>query len=253
MKRSLFLGAVLAVLIASPSVLKTEPAAQTPAAGELDQHKALLTTYCVTCHNSRSKTGGLALDSLDLQSAPDHAEVWEKAIRKLRGRLMPPPGSRQPDQKDIDAFVAWLENDLDKNAKGPKAGHVGIQRLNRTEYVAAVKDLLGVDLNAKDILPQDVSIDGFDNIAAGLSVSPAFVEQYVEAARMIAKRAVGDPSLDSVIYRLAQNRGAEAMPLGLRDGGMRLKHNFQADGEYRINVHFPDQTLGLYGRWEAHV
>jgi len=188
----------------------------------------------------------LALDNLAVQAAAEHPETWEKVIRKLRGRLMPPPGSPQPDQKDIDAFVSYMENSLDTQAKGPKAGYVGIQRMTRTEYVAAVKALVGVDVTAKDVLPQDVAIDGFDNIAAVLSVSPTFVEQYVESARMIAKKAIGDTSLDNVMYPLRANSGGEAMPLGLRDGGLRLKHNFTADGEYRFKVHFPDGTLGLY-------
>ena len=118
--------------------------------------------------------------------------------------------------------------------------------MSRTEYAAAVKALVGVEITAKDVLPQDVAVDGFDNIAPALSVSPTFVEQYVESARMIAKKAVGDTSLDNMVYPLRANSGGEAMPLGLRDGGLRLKHNFTADGEYRFKVHFPDQTLGLY-------
>jgi hypothetical protein len=142
--------------------------------------------------------------------------------------------------------VAFLENNLDSNTAGPKAGYVGIQRMSRTEYAAAVKALVGVEITAKDVLPADVAVDGFDNIAHALSVSPTFVEQYVEAARMIAKKAVGDTSLENVMYPLNANRGGEAMPLGLREGGLRLQHNFTADGEYRFKVHFPDQTLGLY-------
>ena len=190
--------------------------------------------------------GGLALQGLDIQAAGADAETWEKAVRKLRGRLMPPPGSPQPEQQDIDAFVAWMENKLDTNPRAPKAGYVGLQRLSRTEYAAAVKALVGVEIVAKDVLPQDAAVEGFDNIASALNVSPTFMEQYVEAARTIAKKAIGDRSLDSTSYAAAAHRGVEAMPLGLRDGGMRLKHNFPVDGEYRFNVLFPDQTLGLY-------
>lgn len=190
--------------------------------------------------------GGLALEGLDIEDAGAHAEIWEKAVRKLRGRQMPPPGSPQPGQQDIDAFVAWLEHKLDNNPRAPRAGYVGLQRLSRTEYAAAVKELVGVEIVAKDVLPQDTAVDGFDNIASALRVSPAFVEQYVEAARMIARKAIGDRSLDSTSYPAAAHRGTEAMPLGLRDGGMRLKHNFPVDGEYRFNILFPDQTLGLY-------
>ena len=245
MKRLTFLGAVLLLLTVSPPVLRTEVIRQSSvSASESDQHKNLLTTYCVTCHNSRLKTGGLALDSLNLEAAADDAQIWEKAIRKLRGRLMPPPGNRQPAQNEIDAFIAYLENNLDTHAKGPKAGHVPIQRLNRTEYAAAVKALIGVEIKTKDALPQDVSVDGFDNIATALSTSPAFVDQYITAARTIAKLAVGTPNprVANVKYLVNQN-GDEVMPPGTR-GGIRFKHNFPADGEYRIN--FPDLSVGLY-------
>ena len=235
--------------IASSSGLRTEAAGQSaasPGAASATPHQAMLTTYCHTCHSARVKAGGLALQGLDLKAAGNDAATWEKAVRKLRGRLMPPPGSPQPNQQDIDAFVAWMESTLDANPRAPKAGHVGLQRLNRTEYAAAVKALVGVEIVPKDVLPQDAAVEGFDNIASALSVSPTFIEQYVEAARTIAKTAIGDRSLDSTPYPAAAHRATEAMPLGLREGGMRLKHNFPVDGEYRFNVLFPDQTLGLY-------
>jgi mono/diheme cytochrome c family protein len=252
----MFLCAVLALVTASPAVLQTKalqsgaarPAGAPAQPAQPEQYQAMIKTYCAGCHNSASQkpAGNLAIDNLNVQAAGEHPEVWEKVVRKLRGRLMPPPGANQPEQKEIDGLVAFLENTLDKNAAGPKAGYVGIQRMSRTEYAAAVKALVGVEITAKDVLPADVAVDGFDNIAHALSVSPTFVEQYVEAARMIAKRAVGDTSLENVMYPLNANRGGEAMPLGLREGGLRLKHNFTADGEYRFKVHFPDQTLGLY-------
>src|SRR5437867_1210760 len=249
MKRWLLICAVLALITASPAVLQTRAVVQTSAPGQPDQYQAMIKTYCTGCHNCQSskRAGSLGLDAMNVQGAAEHPEICEKAIRKLRGRLMPPPGAAQPAQKDVDSLVGYLENSLDSNRTGPKAGYVGIQRLNRTEYAAAVKGLVGVDVNTKDILPQDNKVGNLDNLAAALSVSPAFVDQYVAAARLIAKKAVGDPSLEDVTYRLAANRGGEAMPLGIRDnGGMRFKHNFPADGEYRFSVLFPDQTVGLY-------
>src|SRR6516162_4343841 len=148
MKQFISVSALL-VLIATSAMAQGAPA---------DQHRAMLNTYCVTCHNTRLKTGGLVLDGV----AWDDAQVWEKALRKLRGHQMPPPGSPQPPQKDVDSFVAWMENALDSAAgdgharggasaearsikQGPKAGYVPVQRLNRTEYAASVKALLGVD------------------------------------------------------------------------------------------------------------
>ena len=207
----------------------------------------MVTTYCAGCHSSQAKAGGLALDTLSLDAVGKDAQIWEKAVRKLRGGLMPPPGAKQPDQNEVDRLIGYLETKLDaKRLRFRRPATPKFSGLSRTEYIAAVKALVGVDVKSKDILPQDTTILGFDNIASGLGVSPTFVEQYVEAARVIAKQAVGDISLDDATYLAGANRGGEAMPLGFRDGGIRVKHNFSADGEYRFQMHFPDQTLGLY-------
>jgi mono/diheme cytochrome c family protein len=259
MKRFISPSAVAVVVaIALPAILEIRaigqvsagkaPSETGPAGGRgvEDPHRAMLTTYCVTCHNARLKTGGLALDGLDLAAAENDAKIWEKALRKLRGHQMPPPGSPQPMQKDVDSFVAWMENTLDTHAKGPKAGYVPIQRLNRTEYAATVKALVGVDLNAKEVLPQDIQVEGFDNIAAALSVSPAFLDQYVAAARHVARLAVGNPNprVSSVKYSIAANQNPdEPLPLGTRDG-IKFKHDFPADGEYRITIN--DLAVGPY-------
>src|SRR5689334_6084036 len=251
-------SSALLVLMASPVGLERRAAAQSAAAA----HQAMVTTYCVTCHSTRAKTGGLALEGLSLQAAADNAEIWEKALRKLRGNQMPPPGSPQPPLKDVESFVAWMENTLDTNAavndSVPKAGYVPIQRLNRTEYAASVKALVGVDVNAKDVLPQDIQVGGFDNVAVVLSVSPAFLDQYVTAARQIAKVAVSSPNpkVANVKHSLAASQeGDLPLPPGMHaffetsnggriNRGMRFKHNFPADGEYRINI--LDLSLGLY-------
>ncbi len=249
MKRFSFANAVL-VFVAPLSLLATRAVGQTagiaPATAGLDQHRAMLVTYCTGCHNGRAKIGGLALDGLDLTAAAANAETWEKVLRKLRGRLMPPPGSPQPKQQEVDSFSAWLENTLDTAAKGPRAGHVPIQRLNRIEYAASVKALTGVELKATDVLPQDGQVDGFDNIAAALTVSPSFLTQYITAARQVAKLAIGNPSprIGSTKYAIAANQSPELpLPLGTR-GGIRFNHNFPADGEYRITIN--DLGVGIY-------
>ncbi|PYS37749.1 MAG: hypothetical protein DMG14_20150, partial [Acidobacteria bacterium] len=196
------------------------------------------------------KAGGVAFAEMPLDDIGKNAEIWEKAVRKLRGRLMPPPGSRQPDQAEVDAFISALEDALDNSAGRSVAGHVPIQRMTRTEYGTAVKDLLGVEIDAENLLPTEIEVGGFENIAAALSVSPAFLDQYVGAARLTAKLAVGDavPKQASTRYPLPQgNQGAhiDGLPLGTR-GGMKFRHNFPADGEYRFTV--LDLDVGLYTR-----
>src|SRR4029453_451717 len=190
MNRTVFLGALLAVVTVSTAVPQTPSAA--PAAGQVsatanssEQARTTMTTYCATCHSTQVKAGGLALDSLSLDAVTKDAATWEKAVRKLRGRLMPPPGSKQPEQKEVDSLIGYLEAKLDANTTVPHSSFVGVQRMSRTEYIASVKALVGVDVKSKDILPQDDTILGFDNIASGLGVSPTFVEQYVEDRKSV--------------------------------------------------------------------
>ena len=241
------------VLMSCSLMLQTTAEGQTAAkdSGGPDQAREMLDAYCVDCHNAQLKSGGIALDKLDVHSPGTDAATWEKALRKLRGRLMPPPGNPQPEQKDIDTFIAWMEKSLDAYAAdarnaGPKAGYVPIERLNRTEYAASVKALVGVDVNAKEVLPQDIQVGGFDNIAAALNISPAFLDQYITAARQVAKVAIGNrnPRVSSVPYSVnAMQNSGNPLPPGTH-GGIRFKHNFPADGEYRITM--TDLGVGPY-------
>ena len=202
----------------------------------------MVETYCVECHNAAEAAGGVVFEGLGPNAVPLDPQVFEAAVRKLRGRLMPPPGGPQPDQPRVDSFVAWLEGTIDGSAAMPRAGHVPIQRLNRVEYAAAVKDLVGVEIDPAEFLPAEIEVDGLDKIAAALSVSPAFLEQYVTAARHIARLAVGEvkPKVSSVSFpppppEETQDDYVDGMPLGTR-GGVRFTHNFPADGEYRITM-----------------
>src|SRR6202042_2982041 len=139
----------------------------------------------VTCHNQRTKSGNIAFDTLDLAQLADHADAWEKAVRKLRGGMMPPPGVRRPDQATVDAFVTTLEQSLDQAAAAnPNPGRVALHRLNRAEYAGAIEDLLALRIDATAFLPRDDEADGFDNVASVLKVSPSFLDQYISAARV---------------------------------------------------------------------
>ena len=202
--------------------------------------RALVDTYCVGCHNARAKVGGLALDAVDPSQPAEHAEVWEKAIRKLRGGLMPPPGSKRPAAADVEAFVASLERALDAAADAhPDPGRVPLHRLNRAEYANAIEDLLGVQVDAAALLPKDDEADGFDNVASVLTVSPSFLDQYISAARAVTLRALGAPAPrpGSTSYRPAADQSVrvEGLPLGTR-GGLLVDHVFPADGDYTLHI-----------------
>jgi hypothetical protein len=237
------------------AIVTTQPVAQTqtqtsPAISPTSPIRTMLDTYCVGCHSATGRAGGIAFAGIPVDNIGANAEIWEKAVRKLRGRLMPPPGARQPNQAEVDAFIHTLESGLDSNADRPIAGHVPIQRMTRTEYGTTIKDLLGVEIDAETLLPTEIEVGGFDNIAAALSVSPAFLDQYIGAARLAAKLAVGDtvPRQASARYPLPsgdQSAHIDGLPLGTR-GGMKFRHNFPADGEYRFTI--LDLDVGLYTR-----
>ena len=215
-----------------------------------EQQWAVVQSYCVPCHNTYVRAGDIMFDRLTAESVPEHAEIFETAVHKLRGRLMPPPGNRQPAQQEIDALVSWLESSIDESSEAPVAGHVPVQRLNRTEYANAVKDLLAVEIDPEEYLPAEIEVEGFSNIASALTVSPAFLEQYVSVARAVSRMAVGEPvpKVASVSFPPPsgdQEGYVDGMPLGTR-GGTRFEYTFPADGEYRINI--TDLDIGLYPR-----
>ncbi|MEO8315563.1 MAG: DUF1592 domain-containing protein [Pseudomonadota bacterium] len=206
------------------------------------------------CHNAEDWAGGLAFDTLNLDAVAQEPQIWEKAISKLRGRLMPPSGAKQPLQADIDAVVASLETAVDSSAKEPGVGHVPIQRLSRNEFAASVKNLIGVEVDPRQVLPTEVEVEGFSNIAGALAVSPAFMEQYLSAARRTARMAVGEPLPKMAKVTIpATPASALAFPLGTRGGmqrgGIQFSHVFPADGEYHFNVPEEDfLDMGLYPR-----
>ena len=215
------------------------------------QRFAVLDRYCTECHNDAEREADLSFESLNLDEVPQHAEQFEAAIVKLRGRLMPPPGNPQPTAREVDGLIATLESSIDEHAP-KRAGYVAAQRLSRTEYAHAVKALLDVDIDPKEYLPAEIEIHGFTNIAAALSTSPAFVEQYVNAATAVAHLAVGEPKpkVASAYFPApgpgTQNTYVPGMPLGTR-GGIKFTHTFPADGEYRISI-AGDLGAGLYPR-----
>jgi hypothetical protein len=214
--------------------------------------RAFLDQYCLTCHNSRLRTAGLALDGKDVANVPAAAEVWEKVVRRLRAGAMPPPGARKPHQAASDAFVSYLERSLDlASAARPNPGRTeALHRLNRAEYQNAIRDLLALDVDAASLLPADAADQhGFDNIASVLSISPALLERYVSAARKISRLAVGlppQPTIDTYDVPLTLSQEdlmSEDLPFGSR-GGAAIRHNFAVDGEYAFRIRLQTNYVG---------
>ncbi|MCY4506257.1 MAG: DUF1587 domain-containing protein, partial [Acidobacteria bacterium] len=221
--------------------LAGESAGQPEASG--GWQRELLDRYCVTCHNGRMRTAGLALDEHDVAAVGAAPAVWETVVRKLRAGAMPPAPRPRPDAATYDRFVGWLETQLDRHAAAnPDPGRTeAFHRLNRTEYHHAVRDLLDLEIDVAELLPADGASYGFDNIAGVLGVSPTLLERYLAAARKLARMAVGRPapSATAEVFRLAsdlpQDDWVAGMPFGTRGGGA-FRHTFPEDADYDIRV-----------------
>jgi hypothetical protein len=217
---------------------RSTPSIETP--------RALLDRYCVTCHNDRVRTANLSLQGLELADAADHAELWEKVIRKLRAGVMPPPDLPRPPLAEYEGLRDFLEAEIDRAALSkPNPGSVVLHRLNRTEYAHAVRDLLDLRIDAAVLLPPDDAANGFDNIAGSLTISPTLLESYATAAARVARMAVGYWKSPTEATYLAssdasQNHRLDSMPFGTR-GGIVARHDFPADGEYKFSI----QNFGI--------
>jgi mono/diheme cytochrome c family protein len=243
--------ALAGLLTASvPRVFTAAPAVASPQAAAADTQLATIKTYCAGCHNDRAKTGGVSFDGITAASIAEHPDLFEKAVRKLRGRVMPPPGAKQPEAAAVDSLVSWLETSLDKAATQAQIpDQVVLHRLNRKEYANAVRDLLAVDVDSNELLPQDDTAEGFDNIATALQVSPSFIEQYVIAARSVAVKALGRHDARPGGWTFKAGPGTQyehvpGLPLGTR-GGILAKVDLPSDGEYVINV--ADMATHIWG------
>jgi hypothetical protein len=224
--------------------------------------RELLTQYCTGCHNDRLKTGGLSLAALDPAHVDLHAPTWENVVRKLRAGAMPPPGARRPERATMQRFVTNVERSLDSLAMAhPNPGQIPVHRLNRSEYANAVRDILAIEIDPRQLLPaDDVDAHGFDNNAGVLSVSPALLERYVSAARAVARMAIGDPAIVPGFetyavskMMLQDDRLNEELPFGSR-GGLAVKHHFPLDGTYAISIRLQRQLYDyIRGLGEPHA
>jgi hypothetical protein len=248
-KPTRFLAVAAALIIASAFVQagsSQQSSSPTPAstASAPTSSRAMLDRYCVSCHNEKLQTAGLALDTINVDHVDDgNRAALEKVIRKLRAGVMPPAGRPRPEKAVQDAFIARTEAVLDDAAtRAPNPGRPAVHRLNRAEYANAIRDLLAVEIDTAQLLPVDDSSYGFDNIADVLSVSPTLLERYLTAAEKITRVAIGDPAITPVdeVYNVSTHRAqdlriSEDLPFGSR-GGIVVRHHFPVDGEYQLHV-----------------
>ena len=263
-KAPILIGA--AAVFAGVGVIRSLEARQAPPAASASAaspataaHVALVEEYCVDCHDADTKKGGLSLDAIATDDVIRHADVWEKVIRKLRARQMPPIGKDRPDDATYDSVIATLENALDRaGAAHPNPGRTAtLRRLTRTEYRNAIRDLLALDVDVTSLLPSDQSSYGFDNVTVG-DLSPTLLDRYVSAAEKISHLAVGRPSHSPggetirIHADLTQEGHVEGLPIGTR-GGAAVPHTFPRDGEYEIQVRLTrDRDELVEGLSEPH-
>jgi hypothetical protein len=215
--------------------------------------ESVVSTYCITCHNQRLKTAGLALDTVDVSRPAANAEVWERVITKLRSGSMPPAGRPRPDSATYRMLAGWLEGEIDRAwAASPTPGRIAaVHRLNRGEYNNAVRDLFAFDaasFDVKPLLPGDETADGsFDNFADALSISTAHLERYLSVARQVTRLATGLPpksatleTFEIPLHVMQDDRQSDDLPFGSR-GGIAIRHDFPVDGEYLIKVRLQRQ------------
>src|SRR5205809_2176721 len=233
-------GMALAVAVLfPPAALQAQNSPATAAA----VHRATLEQYCVGCHSGPTPFAGLNLQPLDASDLEANGIIWEKVLRKLRNREMPPAGMPRPDEATYDALVKYIETGRDRLAEvKPNPGRATLHRLNRTEYANAINDLLALEIDVAELLPADDIGYGFDNIGDVLSVSPLLMERYLATAGKISRAAVGDTTMAvsyqtyTVPHGLKQiDRLSEKTPVGSR-GGTAIRHRFPVDGEYEISV-----------------
>ena len=208
----------------------------------------MLTKYCVTCHNERLKTAGFVIDPAQLATAGEHADAWEKVVKKLRTSAMPPAGAPRPDEATYDTVASAIESSLDRAAAArPQVGKLPIaHRLSRTEYRNAVRDLFALndlpkELSIDYLLPADNISSGFDTIADLLFVSPSAMERYLDAAHKVSRMAVGDTTMPVLVNihpldpEHPQDERVDDLPFGTR-GGLAVRSDFPVDGTYTVKV-----------------
>jgi hypothetical protein len=214
--------------------------------GDAASRSALVNRYCAGCHGASSKTGTV-LEGVDPANAAARPDVWERVARKLNAGEMPPAGAPSPGDAALRGLAAELIREMDAGAKAsPYAGRPVVQRLNRTEYANAIRDLLAVELPIANELPQDGIAAGFDNIGDALSMSPVLLERYLKVARRVSELATGT-SEATVLTEVYPATGTQAvwqdgMPFGTR-GGIRVRHYFPHDGEYDLRAFLDKESL----------
>jgi hypothetical protein len=257
----LALTACVGIFFSGVSILAGQKAISAQPAREQNKPSVLnsfVSEHCIDCHDRDTKKGNLDLAVLHSSDVASGSDVWEKVVRRLRTRQMPPAEKKRPDERSYKTVLAELETALDAAAaQRPNPGRTEtLRRLNRTEYQNAIRDLLALDIDAAVLLPKDEAGHGFDNVTVG-TLSPALLDRYISAAQKISQLAIGAPRrIGGDTFRLPPDRTqeghVEGLPLGTR-GGTLISYTFPQDAEYEIQIRLTrDRNEEIEGLQEAH-
>jgi hypothetical protein len=203
--------------------------------------------YCIACHDSKSKAAELDLEGLALNTAtPATAALWERVYDKLDSRQMPPKDADQPTQEERAHLIERLKTELHvaSLARQQAEGRVSVRRLNRIEYENTLRDLLETHVHVRDILPEDGSSAGFDNVGAALDTSSTHLVRYQQAAEKSLSAAVTTSPPN--IFR-EKFTGKEWFDREVKGGRKAVPRGAAPDGEAVILYHQTQQ------HWEMNV
>lgn len=255
----LFLLALIGPMTLSVAQQQASPPSAAAILKDREAIRRFVNLYCVECHNRDDRTAELALDVLGLEDVNQHPRAWEKVVRRLIARQMPPEDVVRPSRRTYDSFVSLVAGALDRQAASfPEPGRTDtLRRLTRTEYENAIRDLLALEIDATMFLPQDEPSHGFDNVTVS-DLSPTLLDRYLTAAQRVSRLAVGNlgrsPGGETFRIRpdVTQEEHVEGLPLGTR-GGALIPYTFPQDGEYEIQLRLArDRNEHVEGLSESH-
>ncbi|MBI2806767.1 MAG: DUF1592 domain-containing protein [Planctomycetes bacterium] len=158
--------------------------------------RPVLVAHCYGCHSKKAAKvkGNFHLDKLSPEFADASSrEAWLEVLKRMRSGEMPPKGKPRPGAKETRAVLDWIAAGLKAAAARRAAeGRVVLRRLNRAEYENTVRDLLGIHVELREMLPLDGSASGFDNVAEALHVSSFLMDKYLEAAEKALNIAIAN-------------------------------------------------------------
>jgi len=236
--------------LSSTVIVQVKGKTTAPATPVVSYEKAILPTlnkFCVPCHSGADPAAGISLAKYKTEAAVKaDSGVWDRVSQNIANRHMPPKGMPAPTDEQRKTVSDWIDKTLTGDCRLADPGRVTIRRLNRQEYDNTIRDLVGLDLHLSDDFPSDDVGYGFDNIGDVLSISPLLMEKYLNAAEIVAKKAIYVPGEKSARFEAEDELPAQGTNFGClsSNGAFTFKYEFPRAGLYRIRVRAYEDHAG---------